>query len=79
MAIGSMMPMPFVAPLFVSNEEFRSTIVLVNGTDTGTSADLILRAPGGTEIARQRVNVSPHSQQQLDVGLLLESKVSEQT
>src|SRR5579863_2841382 len=49
----AMIPMPLVAALFVSNGEFTSTLGVVNAAGISTYADVILRAPDGTQIAQQ--------------------------
>jgi hypothetical protein len=74
--MGATVQMPLVVPLFIANDDFASSLVLVNGTAIETYADVVLHAPDGKEIARQRVNFSPHSQRQVDVGKLLASVVA---
>jgi hypothetical protein len=74
-----MMPMPLVAPLFIANEEFTSTLVLVNGSALQTYADVILRGPDGTQVAQKRVTFDPHSQRTLDLGVVLREKGSNAT
>jgi hypothetical protein len=69
-----MMPMPLVAPLFIANEEFTSTLVLVNSSGLSTYADVTLRDRNGTNLAQQHVTFAPYSQQQVDLGALLMSK-----
>lgn len=74
-----MMQMPTVAPLFIADQQFLSTLVLVNSTAVNTYADVTLRGMDGRTIVQQRVNFSPHSQQQVDVGKLLASVASPAT
>jgi len=73
-----MMPMPLVAPLFIVDEDFTSTLVLVNGSALKTYADVVLRAPDGTQVAQKRVTFGPHSQRTLDVGAVLRAKGSDE-
>src|SRR5712692_12014978 len=69
---GTMMNMmPMVAPLFIQNSQFTSTLVMVNGSNLITFADAILTGLDGREITRQQVQFTPHSQRLLDIGGLL--------
>jgi hypothetical protein len=71
-----MMQMPMVFPLFLQNQDFSSSVVLTNAADQPTYADVILRATTGTEITRQRVEFTAHSQRTVDIQSLLMSAVS---
>jgi hypothetical protein len=66
-----MMNMPLVAPLFIADRHFSSTLVLVNPIFKPTFADVVLRGLDGKEIARQRVEFLAVSQQRVDIGDLL--------
>jgi hypothetical protein len=72
---GSMtlMPMPLVAPLFISNAEFTSALGLENAAGMPAYADIILRAPDGTQVAQRRLSFAPHSVQQVDIAEMLKS------
>jgi hypothetical protein len=72
-AKGAMMQMPLVVPLFVENDEFKSTLGLVNGSAVSTYADVMVRDLDGKIIASQRAQFSAHSQQRVDLGALLRS------
>jgi hypothetical protein len=63
--------MPLVAPLFIQDGNFSSRLVLVNDANRATFADVTLRALDGKELARERVQFSPHSQRQVEIGALL--------
>lgn len=73
-APGEMTPMPLIAPFFVADLDFRSTLVLVNGSGASASADVTLRALNGTQLATQHVSLVAYGQQQMDVGTLLADK-----
>jgi hypothetical protein len=73
------MQMPLTVPLFIVDQNFTSTLILVNITGLATYADVILSGLDGTEITRQRVQFTPHSQQAVDVYTLLLSAVSPAT
>jgi hypothetical protein len=77
--MGSMMKMPVVAPLFVQNEEFSSTLVLVNDSSATTYADVVLTGLDGKEIAKRRVEMAPLNQQRVNVIDLLAAAVSPAT
>ena len=61
---------PLVAPFFVEDGEFSSTLILLNGTAIPTYADVAMHAPDGTTVAKQRIQFTPHSQQQLSMSSL---------
>jgi hypothetical protein len=67
------MQMPLVAPLFIEDGDFTSTLVLVNGAAAQTYADVTVRALDGKTVATRRVHFEPHSQQQVDIRALLDS------
>jgi len=64
--------MPLVLPLFVENVDFSSTLVLVNGANRSTYADVTVRATDGT-VAQKRVDFGSHSQRQVAIADLLRS------
>lgn len=64
---SSALQLPIVAPLFVEDDEFTSTLILLNGTAVPTYADIALHAPDGTTVAKKRIQFSPHSQQQISI------------
>src|SRR5580658_1294922 len=74
-----MMQMPLVLPLFLEGNDFSSTLTLVNNSTANTYADVTVRALDGSVIVARRVNFSPHSQQQVGIGELLEEKGSSAT
>jgi hypothetical protein len=65
------MPMPLVVPLFVQDAHFTSTLVMVNGTDVSTFADVTVRDLSGKQITQRHVLFPPHSREQLDIGQVL--------
>ncbi|MGH9734947.1 MAG: hypothetical protein ACRD8A_10205 [Candidatus Acidiferrales bacterium] len=70
----TMMPMPLIAPLFVANSDFRSTLVLVNGSGAPASADVAIRASDGVQLATRHVTLFAYSQQKVDLDTLLADK-----
>lgn len=72
-------PMPFVAPLFLENSQFTSTMVMVNAGNTPASAWVILRSMRGTIITQRRVTVSGSNRLDLDVGEMLQSATTAET
>ena len=69
----SMMQSPFVAPLFVEDGEFTSTLILANGTAVPTYADIALRTLDGKTVATQTIQFQPHSVQQVSIRALRET------
>lgn len=69
--MAPMMKMPLVVPLFIEDQHFSSTLVLVNQIFRSTFADVVLRGLDGREIARQRVEFPALSQQRVEIGELL--------
>jgi hypothetical protein len=74
-----MMHMPIVAPLFVQDRQFSSTLGMVNASNVSTFADVALTDTNGKQIAVKRVQFAPHSQQRLDILSVLESSISAAT
>ncbi len=68
-----MAQMPSVAPLFIEDGDFTSTLILVNGSSIATYADVSVRALDGKTVAMERVQFQPHSQQQVQIRALLDS------
>jgi hypothetical protein len=56
------MHMPLVAPLFIEDGNFTSQLVLVNGSNKSTYADVVLRSLDGKMITEKRVSFTPLSQ-----------------
>jgi hypothetical protein len=54
-----------VAPLFIENGRFTSTLVLVNGSRVSTYVEVVVAELSGREITRQRVEFLPYSQRQI--------------
>lgn len=50
----TMMNMPLVAPLFIEDDAFSSTMVIVNASNEKTSATVIFRSLAGTVINQRR-------------------------
>jgi hypothetical protein len=65
---ASMMRMPLVAPLFIEDRDFSSTLAMVNASSLNTFADVVLTGMDGVEIPRKRVQFTPHSQRRIRVG-----------
>jgi hypothetical protein len=61
------------APLFIADAEFSSGLGLVNGTGISTYADVILRAPDGTQIAQRRITFPPRSLRRIDLAEFLKT------
>ena len=75
---AAMMAMPLVAPLFLEDQTFSSTLVIVNASYESTFATVILRNLSGNTIFQTQVPLPPASQTQLPVGnLLRQAKSSE--
>lgn len=70
---NSMMPMQLVAPLFIEDEAFTSTLVMVNAANVNEFADVSVRGLDGSVLVSRRVDFEPHSQQRLELGALLKS------
>jgi hypothetical protein len=79
LASALQMSMPLVAPLWIQNSEFTSTLVLVNAADARVYADVSVRGLDGVLIASKRINFSPKSQRLVDVGSLLNASNSSAT
>ncbi len=62
---------PLVYPLFLVDERFSSTLVMVNPVDASTYAEVFVRDAGGRDLARKRVSFAPHSRQSVEIGDLL--------
>src|SRR5205807_7494922 len=62
-----MMRMPLVLPLFIQNEQFTSTLMIVNGSAESTYADVVVTGLGGKDINHLRVDFAPHSQRRVEV------------
>ena len=65
------MPMPQVAPLFIENGYFTTTLVLLNAAATHTFADVVLRATNGRAVVHKRIEFQPNSQRQIQMQELL--------
>jgi len=76
MSKGTMMAMPLVAPLFIQDRDFASTLVVVNGSAVTAVADVVLSGLDGREITRKTVSLTGHSQLRLEVFQLLQTAVS---
>jgi hypothetical protein len=72
-------PPSLVAPIFIADAEFTSALRLVNGSGIATSANVILRAPDGSQITHRQVNFPPHSLQGIDLAEMLKSANSTAT
>jgi hypothetical protein len=51
----SVTQMPLVAPIFIEDDYFTSTLVMVNASSVNTFADVVLSGMDGGELARKRV------------------------
>jgi hypothetical protein len=71
--------MPIVAPLFIEDDQFTSTLVLVNASALNTYADVTFAGLDGGKIATKRVQFTPHSQQSIEVGAALAASASTAT
>jgi hypothetical protein len=71
-AAAAMMPMPMVAPLFLQNQEFSSTLYMVNELKIAASAEVTLSDLEGNLIGKETVSFKPNSQQRIEIGALLE-------
>ncbi len=65
---------PLVFPLFLEGSHFSSLLTLINNAAASTYADVTVRALDGSVIAVRRVQFTPHSQQQMRVGEIIEWK-----
>jgi hypothetical protein len=68
---AEMMRMPWVAPLFVEDQDFTSTLVLVNSTAVNGTAEVTLRDVRGAIITTQNVRVQARSDLRLPIEPLL--------
>lgn len=71
-----MMRMPLVLPLFIQNQQFTSTLMIVNGSAESTYADVVLTGLDGKDINHRRVDFAPHSQRRVEVLDLLQEVAS---
>lgn len=65
------MAMPLVAPLFVENDGYQSTITMVNELTKAVHGTLLARAQDGAELSRKVILFPAHSQTSLAVSDLL--------
>jgi hypothetical protein len=70
------MQMPIVAPLFIEDGNFTSTLVLVNGSQVATYADVFLRSLDGKTVAKPRIHFPPYSQRQVAIRDLRDSGIA---
>jgi hypothetical protein len=77
--MSTMAMMPLVAPLFIQDQDFTSTLVLVNGSNLNTYADVTVAGLDGQEIMHQRVQFPPHGQRRVELSTLLKSAGSRVT
>jgi hypothetical protein len=68
---GMMMEMPMVAPLFIENQEFSSTLYMVNELNIPATAKITLFDLNGSKIAEKKVEFKPNSQQELSLRQML--------
>ena len=71
--------MPQIAPLFIEDPQFTSTLVLVNPSSAPASANVILRALRGKVIGSQVVNVPPSGRLDVSIGMMLQFAGSAET
>lgn len=74
-----MTPMPLVAPLFIKDGSFSSTLVLVNSSAKVTYADVAVPELFGDMIAKQRVTSVHYGQSRLGLDDVLKSTASAAT
>jgi hypothetical protein len=70
-APAPMMSMPWVAPLFIADQNFASTLILVNSTPVDGPTEVTLRSGQGATIVSQNIVVSPHTTKRLNIGQML--------
>ena len=68
---SQMIAMPLIAPLFVEDQNFTSTIVLVNSTNVVGIADVTLRNRQGTSMIERKIRVQPKSDLHVPIATLL--------
>jgi hypothetical protein len=78
-ACQSHVPLAFLLPLFISNHDFRSTAVIVNGGSAPTYVDATLRDASGAVIIQRRFNMVAYNNVQIDISDLLASAHSDAT
>jgi hypothetical protein len=66
-----MMPMPMVAPLFLEDSTFTSTLTMVNSAARTVSVDLSLTDPGGREVVHKTLDMAGDTSQTLRIRDLL--------
>jgi hypothetical protein len=69
---ASMEIMPLVAPLFLEDPQFTSTLVLLNATTLPAPADVMLRDVDGKVITDQQVTVPPSNRLDVPIGIMLQ-------
>lgn len=70
-SMGGMMPMQLVAPLFIEDKDFSTTLVMVNAAKVGELAEVSVRGLDGSVLLTRRVELAPHDQQRLELRTLL--------
>jgi hypothetical protein len=76
---SKMMAMPLVAPLFIEDGGFSSTLVLVNNSALTTYADVAVRDLRGETIGMRRVSFVPYGQSLLSLHDMVKSTASAAT
>lgn len=74
--LGIMDQVLMVAPLFVEDQDFDSTLVIVNAARSAEYADVSIRGLNGGVISSRRVGIAPHDQTRLEIADLLKSSGS---
>ena len=64
-------PIPMVAPLFIENSDFTSTLGLVNVGAEEQPVIISVQDMSGREVANARVRIGEHSSMQVQIGDLL--------
>src|SRR6201996_3899203 len=68
------MSMPLVAPLFIEDSRYQSSITMVNELTMAVQGTVIARGQDGSELARKVITFPPHSQSVLAISDLLSSR-----
>ena len=63
--------LPFVLPLFVSNANWKSTAVVVNGNSAATYVDVTVRAADGEIAVQKKIQIPGANFTEIDIGALL--------
>jgi len=72
-------PMPLVAPIFIEDAQFTSSLGFVNSRNAAVNVNVVLRDLRGNQIAQKMVSVPPVSKAEVSIKDVLDSVGSSET